>query len=69
MWCQMIATAGESICGCPGLALGESEKFSVALHLETGDHRILVAVDAVGDIIEPEGDRGNNRAWLNTTIA
>lgn len=53
----------------PWLSAGESEKFCIALHLERGDHRILVAVDAVGDVIEPEGDRGNNRAWLNTTIA
>ena len=53
----------------PWLSAGESEKFSVALHLERGDRHILVAVDAVGNTIESEGDRGNSRAWLDSTIA
>ena len=48
----------------PWLAAGESESFSLPLTLPAGTHQILVAVDPVGDIIEPESDRANNRAWL-----
>lgn len=53
----------------PWLAAGESESFSLPLVLPAGAHRILVAVDPVGDIIEPEADRANNRAWLRCDVS
>jgi len=52
----------------PWLSAGATEQFSIALPLAKGNHRILVAVDPVGDIIEPESDRANNRAWLDCII-
>ena len=52
----------------PWLSAGATEQFSIALPLAKGNHRILVAVDPVGDIIEPESDRANNRAWLDCVI-
>jgi len=52
----------------PWLSAGASEQFSIALPLASGRHRILVAVDPVGDIIEPVSDRANNRAWLDCLI-
>ncbi len=52
----------------PWLAAGASEVFSVPLELDTGSHSVLVAVDAVGDIIEPEPDRANNRAYINCVV-
>ena len=53
----------------PWLSAGESESFSLPLALPAGSHRILVAADPVGDIIEPEADRANNRAWLECRVA
>jgi hypothetical protein len=32
-------------------------------------HSLLVAVDPVGDIIEPEADRANNRAYIQCVVA
>lgn len=53
----------------PWLSAGASEQFSIALPLAVGSHRILVAVDPVCDIIEPEADRANNQAWLSCVRA
>ncbi len=52
----------------PWLAAGACESFSLPLPLPPGAHRLLVAVDPVGDIIEPESDRANNRAWLDCNV-
>ena len=52
----------------PWLAAGGRESFSLPLSLSPGSHRILVAVDPVGDIIEPESDRANNRVWLDCSV-
>jgi|TARA_B110000908_G_scaffold154322_1_gene191545 hypothetical protein len=52
----------------PWLAAGDSENFSIVLSLASGAHQILVAVDPVGDIIEPEEDRKNNRVFLDCVV-
>jgi len=52
----------------PWLAAGASESFSLPLSLATGSHSVLVAVDPVADIIEPEADRANNRAYIQCVV-
>lgn len=52
----------------PWLAAGASESFSLPMQLDTGRHSVLVAVDPVGDIIEPEADRANNRAYIQCVV-